>query len=332
MKTKSKHNRVLTALSVVAVMVFSVFLLTACGHEHKFSADWSYDETHHWHAPICEHEKEKEDYAEHEIENNVCQTCGYGAIATINSTYYHTLADAVDSITDDTVTTIKLLGNYTGSGVVVSAGQNIIFDLNNFTYFLEEPMVGSSGTQTNGFQLLKGSTVTFKNGTLKQTQNGFKICIQNYSDLTLQNVTLDGRYENANNVCQFVLSNCFGNITLKGNTNIYAPEDKTAFDVYYWYNGTYNDGVYLTIDESFTGSVGGKIVYNSSNNAPADWETKCKLEIKGGNFDATEFGITNTSNANIVISGGTFAFDVSAYLADGYTCTQNGTNWIVSAE
>ena len=43
--------------------------------------------------------------------------------------------------------------------------------------------VGSSGTETNGFQLLKGSTVAFKNGTINAGKA--KIVIQNYADLTL---------------------------------------------------------------------------------------------------------------------------------------------------
>lgn len=51
--------------------------------------------------------------------------------------------------------------------------------------------MGSSGTETNGFQLQKGSAVTFKNGTI--TSDKAKILIQNYSDLTLENVVLDGR-------------------------------------------------------------------------------------------------------------------------------------------
>ena len=38
--------------------------------------------------------------------------------------------------------------------------------MNGHTYTVSKPTVGSSGTETNGLQLLKGSTVTFKNGTL----------------------------------------------------------------------------------------------------------------------------------------------------------------------
>ncbi len=51
--------------------------------------------------------------------------------------------------------------------------------------------VGSSGTETNGFQLLKGSTVAFKNGTINAGKA--KIVIQNYADLTLEDVTLDAQ-------------------------------------------------------------------------------------------------------------------------------------------
>ena len=44
---------------------------------HSYSEEWSYDETHHWHAAICEHTELSEDKAEHEYgENYVCH-CGY---------------------------------------------------------------------------------------------------------------------------------------------------------------------------------------------------------------------------------------------------------------
>ena len=43
----------LVSLLLTVCMCLGVLVsLTACGHEHTFSADWSKDQTHHWHA--CE--------------------------------------------------------------------------------------------------------------------------------------------------------------------------------------------------------------------------------------------------------------------------------------
>ena len=115
-----------------------------------------------------------------------------GEVCTINGTPYNSLQAAVDTITDDTQTTIILLDDTIGGGVKVKSGQNIIFELDGHTYTVNEKTVGSSGTETNGFQLLKGSTVTFRNGTIEGGDTA-AILIQNYADLTLEDVTLDAQ-------------------------------------------------------------------------------------------------------------------------------------------
>ena len=70
--------------------------------------------------------------------------------------------------------------------------QNVVLDLNGHTYTVGSPTVGSAGTETNGFQLLKGSTVTIRNGTVKASDySELKIMFRNYCDLILEDVTLD---------------------------------------------------------------------------------------------------------------------------------------------
>ena len=115
-------------------------------------------------------------------------------VAKIGDTTYASLQDAVKAVpTSGTKpTTITLLRDAAGNGVVVENGQCITFDLADHTYDIDGTTVGSSGTETNGFQLQKGSAVTFKNGTI--TSNKAKILIQNYCNLTLENVVLDARH------------------------------------------------------------------------------------------------------------------------------------------
>lgn len=110
--------------------------------------------------------------------------------AKIGDKTYETLEKAFADVPDETPTTITLLRNASGNGIQVKGTKNITLDLGGFTYKIDGGAVGSSGTETNGFQLLKGATVKFQNGTITSTKA--KILIQNYCDLTLQDVLLDG--------------------------------------------------------------------------------------------------------------------------------------------
>ena len=275
-----------------------------------------------------------------------------GNVAKISNIEYATLAEAVAAVHEKTsdersqTYTIELLRDATGSGFGVgydkikngtTEGNNpvhINIEMNGHTYTVSKPTVGSSGTETNGLQLLKGSTVTFKNGTLNSVTGADSlpnggILIQNYCNLTLENVTLD---TSANSNISYVISNNFGSLTAKGNTVIKAADGKVAFDLWYGMNdkGLYDDGVSVTFGTDFTGSVTGKIEYGAANRASTmQWPEKTKLTIENGKFEVT-FVDSNAkdgvalADANISITGGTFSSDVSAYVADGYILN-NGT-------
>ena len=123
------------------------------------------------------------------------------------------LAEAVKSVGDQG--TVTLLGNFSGDGVVVESGKNFTLDLGGYTYTIDGETVGSAGTETNGFQLLKDSTIKIKNGTI--TSDTALILIQNYSNLTLENVDLVGGTNT-----QYTLSNNNGEILIGTDTNIEA--------------------------------------------------------------------------------------------------------------
>ena len=262
---------------------------------------------------------------------------GGTAVAKVGDVEYETLAEAVEAVpTGNTETEIVLLKDYIGSGIKVVAGKNIVFNLNGKTYTVDKPTVGSSGTETNGFQLLKDSKVTFKNGTLNSATGADSlpnggILIQNYCDLTLENVTLD---TSANSNISYVISNNFGSLTAKGNTVIKAADGKVAFDLWYGMNsnGLYDDGVSVTFGTDFTGSVTGKIEYGAHIRVPSNsnWKDKARLTIANGNFDTTFVDSNNNDGVapedfNITIIGGTFSSDVSAYVPNGYIQNENGT-------
>ena len=133
--------------------------------------------------------------------------------------------------------TVTLLKDVKGAGIVIDKDTTIDFDGN--TYDIVGPAVGSAGTTTLGFQILSGNDVVLKDGTIKESapaQNGenetdkaVKMLVQNYSNLTLDNMVLDG--SDLGGTGRYVLSNNCGNITVTGATEIIAPENGIAFDV-----------------------------------------------------------------------------------------------------
>ncbi len=71
------RRKTLAIFSVAFALTCTLGILTACGHEHTFSNEWSKDAQYHWHAATCEHKDEVKDRAEHDFGGNRCGTCGY---------------------------------------------------------------------------------------------------------------------------------------------------------------------------------------------------------------------------------------------------------------
>ena len=248
---------------------------------------------------------------------NVAETAVEDGAFEVEGTKYATLKEAINDVTDGG--TIKLLSNVDNAvGVSVPSGKNFTLDFNGKTYTLKDPGAGSAGTESNGFQLLKDSTITFKNGTIKVApgNSSIKRIIQNYANLTLENMQIYA----ANQVGgeDYPLSFNNGNIVFKGNTSIITSSDNNAaFDVYYWKSNGYT-GTTVTFDESYTGTINGKIVCDNSESGDSESD-KCTLIIKGkGTFGKIE-GTNGKSNPSISISGGRFTAPVNKdYLAPGY--------------
>ena len=126
--------------------------------------------------------------------------------------------------------TITLLADCAGNGIKAPQGKfttGLTVDFAGHTYTVDGSTVGSTGTETNAFQLLKDNKITFKNGTI--TSEKAKILVQNYSDLTLEGMTLT--LNNANYTSAYTLSNNNGNIVIDGTTINANPAGGFAFDV-----------------------------------------------------------------------------------------------------
>ncbi len=242
-----------------------------------------------------------------------------GPEAAIGETEYATLAEAVAAVTDSTLTTINVLRNVTdGTGIKISSGKNLIIDFNYHTYTLTST-VGSTGTETNSFQLLKDSNITMKNGTIISNCSTSWIIFQNYCNLTLDNMQIDANV--GNNSVQYVVSCNYGTTTITGNTNITAKPGQIALDVYYWPGNGYVNGVSVTFDEDMTGTVTGTITYGSdkTEDGKANCADKAQLNIESGSFDG-EFSIYEIDEtvkpASINVSGGSFSNPVAPKYLD----------------
>ena len=238
------------------------------------------------------------------------------------TTVYATLADAIKAAQNsDTVTLLKDVPNATG--ITVSPGKNFTIDFGGHTYTLSGPGAGSTGTETNGFQLLKDSTITFKNGTIRIAENAttIKRIIQNYANLTLEDMHIYA--ENQVGGEDYALSFNCGSISFKGDTDIITSNENTiAFDVCYWETGGYPEGVTVTFDETYTGTINGKIIYDSTD------ATKAELTIHGtGYIGAVDISDSTTNGTSITVSGGSFGESVAQYVADAlnYEANNNGT-------
>lgn len=241
----------------------------------------------------------------------------------VNGTHYEKFADAVAVVPkNNTPTTIELTEDTTCGGSKVEAGQNITVELHDHTFNVSAPTVGSQNTETNGFQLLKGSTVTFQNGTLYAVAPNPKlgIFIQNYCNLTLHNVEVDA---SGCSTVQYVASNNNGSLTVTGSTSLLAPAGQKAFDVYYWPNGGYPEGV--TVNVNTTGTIQGDIEYGCDETGTADVQNKAKLNIQSGTFTGSVK--TSVSDASITVNGGTFDANNQAsfvpYVPAGNTLVPN---------
>ena len=187
----------------------------------------------------------------------------------IGNTSYEGITDALKAVKDGQ--TIVMTGDYSGPGIGLFdkdkeiTARSFTIDLGGFIYDAGSPAVGSTGTQTQAVHIESEYTVTIKNGTLTSTEpakSDVKMIIQNYANLTLDNVIVDG----SKGVSYTISNNC-GEIHFKGTTNIIATEGEVAFDLYYWPSNSYTDGVQLYFDAGYNGTITGKVELTSDVNS-----------------------------------------------------------------
>ena len=228
---------------------------------------------------------------------------------------------------------VKLTANIEGDGIVID--NSVTIDLNGFSYTINGKTVGSNHTETLGMQINESAgTVVIKNGSIIGSDaatkpastcgvtgctaaghtdvpipnNGVKMVIQNYADLTLDGVTVTG-----NSKAGYVVSNNSGDVVLE-DTTITAAAGNVAFDTCKY--STY---------AAPTVTVKGASVINGTVEAAGG-----KLEVEGGTVNGEIAVVPGGDAADITVSGGTFASALPAgTTVAGNTATDVNGNLIV---
>ena len=233
--------------------------------------------------------------------------------------YYGTLTDAITNAGENAV--ITLLDNLFEKGIFLGAGtKQFTVDFAGHT-FTATSLVGSTGTESQAFHLEKGNTVVLKNGAITVAEDqraNAAMLIQNYCNLTLDNMTLDGRgvLQNPNKPLYALSNNC-GEIILKSGTTISADEGDFAFDV--CWAKSYETGARVTMEDGVT--INGDVQLGLWGNAAYEG-SESVLTVNGGTITGALKLDPNTNEAeaiealkpNVTINGGSFGSSVDAYL------------------
>ena len=239
-------------------------------------------------------------------------------VATIgDETGYLTLKDAVAAVEDGG--TIKLIKDTTGTGIgtyttpqtdaegnLQISAKSFTIDFSNHTYTVNSPAVGSNGFETQGFHFEKSATtnpeIILRNGKIVAAENSgedMAMLIMNYCSLTLTNMVIDGS-------------------NLKDAYYGTGP-DRAPGPNYTLSNSSHNAAKTLIQNTEI-------IARSGENNVAFDSDYTSHVTVAGSSIIRGKFEVGR--NASLVIIGGTFSSNPSAYVPEGYEATKSETEEI----
>lgn len=247
---------------------------------------------------------------------------------------YATLAEAFEKAEDGD--TITLLSDCSGNGLMVAAnrfaGSGLTVDFGGHTYTFNGTPVGSTGSETQAAHFESDNKITLKNGKFNVSgetdANGYKvvaplkILLQNYADLTLDSMILDGTNVSTGMEDLITLSTNNGAVEII-DTQIIAPDkpSSTNYNSYaisvcgfQSYTGT---SVKVTGSENGTSTITGniKLIKEGTGNY------NLKLELDKGTSTG-KLVFKDITPENVMVSK-TSNFTVGA--PDGYEWSEDGT-------
>ena len=195
----------------------------------------------------------------------------------------------------------------------VASKESLTAAINN-TALAEIDIEGDIENIGLGFEVKRDVVFNFNNQELNagSTANSYWYAIEAYGD---HNVTIN----DANFTRAGVYAANDANVVFNNGIINHKPE-RTSRYIFCAQNGatiTINEGTF----------------YNDRTANSYFWADNATIYVKGGNFggSASNKKVVLTNGGQVIISGGTFNFDPTAYLEEGYTATQNGSSWVVSA-
>ena len=201
---------------------------------------------------------------------------------------------------------ISLSKDAAGAGIAIFGdnGIELTMNLNNHKYTLEDPGVGSPGTESQGFHLEKGNTVTIKDGEIDVApgKNRIIMMFQNYCTLNLENLKLTGGQYTQYMVALNYAKTNMKNVSVSMNKNYKGSiEDSSVIDVDHNYKN-YPDIVGLVIENDTDRVIDGLIKSYCGGVEHCDVEgCSTKLKIVSGRFRNT--GLTKEKFETYVKEG-----------------------------
>ena len=200
---------------------------------------------------------------------------------------------------------INMKRDFAGHGIGIynsgnGARATLDIDLNGHEWTLDNTLHGSSGTINQTFHLEKDANITIANGTIRPGAGcNASMLIQNYSNLTLDNMVVYSYSEDGSRAIPYLMSNNNGNVIIRDTRLIAKSTDAFAFDVFSF--SSY-EGVTVTVEGE--SEINGRVEFGGDNN-----KMNGRLIVNGGTFNGnlivTE-GYYDEANPNIVLNGGIF--------------------------
>ncbi|MBQ8432232.1 MAG: right-handed parallel beta-helix repeat-containing protein, partial [Clostridia bacterium] len=128
-------------------------------------------------------------------ENDLASSVTAG-VAKVNGINYKTFADALAAAKAGD--TIILIADIEDAGFAID--KSITIDFNGYTYTVTAPVAG-----TDGIVIKSGVNVTLKNGTITNGASDIYALIQNFANLTVEDMTIRGgnaKFALSNNICK----------------------------------------------------------------------------------------------------------------------------------
>jgi len=255
----------------------------------------------------------------------------------IGDIYYETLSKALSSVASDSEVTITLLRDCSDEGMSVSGdNKKITIDFKEFTFTSLAPGAGSKNTQTQAFQFDvngEASLITLMNGTIKVDPSNKSIVgtpddqsnpciwlINSYSNLIVNNMTIDGTYLNSQDKSGQVGGNY--TIVINQNDRGLAIQNSTII------SDPANNGIAVSINDDSgqlrTTAVG--IINGGTFIGPVVLGQYAKsLTINGGTF-------SDLSGLQYMVEGYDYELSNSVTTADKVTVKENVDLKIVSGK